>query len=199
MPERLRRKLPYLAHYPVLAGHPGKPEMHNTLRRDHYWSRTASNVLLTLRSFQGCTRRCETSFKSQKRSNLSLVAGLLQLGAIDVLASLKEVERGSISIPVITDLLTNWAGCTGLPKAIDSTAASSCVKYFVHANGAPKYILTKNGRQFFVSLFESVFEMLCFKQCFTTACQLQRSRRTELFSRTNVQRLRQHTRENQMD
>ncbi len=197
VPEALRPRVLRLAHYPVLAGHPGGCRMYHTLRRTYYWPSMAHDAYATVRECIDCARnrikeRSKTSFLK-----LFPAAAPLEFVCMDLLGPLPRTARHNRFLLVLTDRFSKLTRTVPLTNTSTPTVAKAFCEHWVFAYGAPVYLLTDNGSQFASKFFLDVCSILGVKQLFTTTYHPQTNGQAERFNRTLLQALRNYIAEHQ--
>ena len=103
LPESLRPRLLQLAHYAIVADHPGLNRMYYHIRRHYYWPHLTAEIAATVRNCASC------AIKLRRRTNLLKLFPAtrpLESVSIDILGSLPKSERGKRFLLVITDRFT---------------------------------------------------------------------------------------------
>lgn len=85
LPKVLRERALYLAHYPVMAGHPGGTRMCHNLRRQVYWPSMAMDVYNTVRNCVPCARERVKLRRHASHMKLFPATAPLEFNGIDLL------------------------------------------------------------------------------------------------------------------
>lgn len=94
VPTSLRPTILYLAHYSILAGHPGECRMYDSLFREYYRPNMAADVRNMVPSCSYC-HRVGTKFRHQCKLELFPWCRPLEFVAIDILGPLLRTRTGS--------------------------------------------------------------------------------------------------------
>ena len=197
VPRSLQPRVLRLAHYPVLAGHPGGCRMYHTLRQTYYWPAMAHDAYATVRECSDCARnrvkeRSKTSFLK-----LFPAAAPLEFVCMDILGPLPRTARHNRFLLVLTDRFSKLTRTVPLTNVSTPTVAKAFCEHWVFAYGPPVYLLTDNGSQFASKFFVDVCTILGIKQLFTTTYHPQTNGQAERFNRTLLQALRNYVAEHQ--
>ena len=190
VPESIKRRVLYLSHYPLLAGHPNGSKMYDSMRRNYYCSVMANGVFQTAKYFRPCAEARGTRYKTQKPMNLFPATKPLEYIAMELLGPFPPTENGSTNILFITDSFSNLAQVTPLSSTTASVVANTLIDNFVIPYGLPVSILSDNRPQFVAKFFEAVCLTLGLKHVTTTAYHPQKNGQTERYNQTLATRLR---------
>jgi len=199
IPETLQPRVLYLAHYPLLAGHPKSTKMYETMRRQYYWPRMMEDVTQTAKDCRECAEARGTRYKSQKPMKLFPARKPLEFIAMDLLGPFPATESGSTNILVITDRFSKLAQVTPLSSTTAPAVANAFIEHWVIPYGLPAFLLSDNGPQFVGKFFEAICLTLKVKHVATTAYHPQTNGQTERYNQTLATRLRIFTDSNNKD
>lgn len=186
VPDSLRDRLLYLAHYPRLAGHPGGSRRYQSLKKDFYWPNLANDIFQTprhCRSFiavRGALRR------DSSRLKLFPSSGPLEFVPVDILGPLPKAADGYQYILLITHPLSKMTRAILMSTIAAATVAGQFLTSCSYPYGTPTFFLAVHGPQFVAKFFEAVCRMFAVRYWRTTAYHPQTNRRTERFNRTLV-------------
>lgn len=129
VPKLLRARVLYLAHYPQLAGQPGRPRTYCTIRRKSYWQHMTNAVLRVARDCPFCARTRSTVRKHQKYSKLFPAARPSAFVAMNLLRPLPRTERGHKYVLVFTDRFSNSDSFVLLPATTAIVVANALLDH----------------------------------------------------------------------
>lgn len=93
--------------------------------------------------------------------------------AMDIVGPLKKTENGNEYIFTIQDLFSKFCLAVPLPNTLSSTIADAFIKKYIYVFGAPKTVLTDQGRNFLSELMFRISKRFRIKKLRTTAFHLQ--------------------------
>lgn len=102
VPITLQPTILFLAHHPVLPGHPRERKMYDTLCWEYYWPHMWNNIYQTLRDCQMRPKE-STAWRHQRHLRLFSATGLLKFIAIDIARHFLKSAQGSHIVVVFTD------------------------------------------------------------------------------------------------
>ena len=199
VPASLRDRILYLAHYTRLSGHPGGIRMYYTLRREFYWPQMANDAFAVVGNCASCAQVRGTRYKAQKFLQLFPASGPLEFVAMDILGDLTRTSRHNRFVLVITDRFSKLTVAIPLRTITAAVVADAFLSHWVFKYGAPKYLLTDNGKQFAAKFFDSVCGLLGVRHYFTAFYHPQTNGQTERFNKTIMERLRHFAADHQTD
>ena len=118
---------------------------------------------------------------------------------MDFVGPLPETESGNKWLLVITDYLTKWVEAFPTKDAKANTVAKILIKEIICRHGAPKKLLTDQGRQFVSNLLAKVCEYFNTKKINTTSYHPQCNGLTERFNGTLCSMIASYCNEKQED
>ena len=160
LPKPLRQRALLLAHYPVLAGHPGGSRMYQTLRRTFYWPSMAMDVYNNVRHCTSCAKERISLRKHASYLSLFPAQNPLEFVAIDILGPLPRTSNGNRYHLVITDRFSKIGQTIPLRKTTAETVARAFCEHWVFIYGPPAKLLYDNGGQFNAKLFPCITQIL---------------------------------------
>ena len=95
-----------MAHYAVIAGHPGQTRMKHTIQQTYYWPQMAADVISTVRSCPNCAKNRIHLIKNSNPMKLFPATAPLESMAMDLLGPLQKSKAENRFILVMTDLFT---------------------------------------------------------------------------------------------
>lgn len=190
IPEALRPRALYLAHYTPVSGHPGISRQYYTMRRTFYWPSMISDIQKMCKDCHTCAKERTRLRSHQSPMKLFPATEPLEFVAIDILGPLPRSTKGHQYILVITDRFTKLTRVTPLHSITAIAVAKAFIDDWVFSYGAPARLLSDNGSQFTAKLFQSACAQLGIKNVFTTAYHPQTNGQTERFNRTLLAGLR---------
>lgn len=127
VPISLRSIILYVAHYPILAGHPGERRMYDSSCREYHWPNMSTEPYNTVRSCTDCPR-VGTKFRHRRKIEFLPPGGPLGFVAIDILGPVSLIMSGKTITVIIT------------VRYSDLTRAVSITK--ITSTGSPIFIST---------------------------------------------------------
>ena len=118
---------------------------------------------------------------------------------MDILGDLTRTSRHNRFVLVITDRFSKLKVAIPLRTITAAVVADAFLSHWVFKYGAPKYLLTDNGKQFAAKFFDSVCGLLGVRHYFTAFYHPQTNGQTERFNKTIMERLRHFAADHQTD
>lgn len=155
-------------HCSTIGGHKGEKKTYTRILNNYYWKNMIKDIKEFVRNCLECQRvkanrrPCITPLEltdTPKRFNDKV--------AMDVVGPLRETRRGHKYILTAQCLLTKHSWAWPLSNYTSESCANVFLKHYICRYGAPKIILTDNGRNF-VSEFMKTFEKIIGIQHVTT-------------------------------
>ena len=103
VPQSLKKRVLYLNHYPLLAGHPGGRKLYQRIRHHFYWPALEIDCYATVRNCPECARNRIKLRKNTGQLQLFPAKAPLESVCIDLLGELIRTSRGHKYLLVITD------------------------------------------------------------------------------------------------
>ena len=199
VPFTLRDRLLKLSHEPPIAGHPGETRMFETLRMHFYWPHMAADVHWYVRNCRPCAKKRSKYRKTKRLLKLFPATVPLESIAIDILGPLTRTRKKNRYLLVISDRFTKLTQVVSLPRINAYTVAVAFCEAWVFKYGAPRSLLSDNGKQFVAQLFQSVCKILGVSNIFTATYHPQTNGQVERYNRTILSMLRNYVNEHQSD
>ncbi len=199
VPASLRHRVLYLAHNPILQGHPRTTKMYDSLRQSFYWPMMFADVDHYVSKCTSCARSRGTPFKHQHPLKLFPATQPLDEIAMDLIGPLPKTSNGKRHILVITDRYSKLSRAIPMAKTTAPHVAAVFMNNWVFPYGVPKSILTDNGPQFIAEFFEFVCAVIDIKRIAITAYHAQTNGQTERYNQTLERRIRHYVNEHQDD
>lgn len=159
----------------------------------------AANATATVRNCHLRPRNRVPSWKNLNRLRMFPALRPLQAGAIGILGPLSRKKHRKRSIPVITDRSSKLTQATTLRKIIARNAATAFFETWIFKYRPPETLLSDNGTQSALRLFQIVGQLMGLHNYFTSAHHPQTSRQVEWYNQTLFSVLRYYVNEPQND
>lgn len=190
LPSTLRHRVLRLAHYHLLAGHPGQSRLHKRLRRTYYWPQMAADTATTVRECVSCSKNRIRLIKQVNPMRLFPPSEPLESVAMDILGPLPKSKSGSQFILVITDRFSKLTQVVPLRRIKAYDVALAFVEEWVFKCGPPKTLLSDNGSHFVSLFFQQVCQVMSVNNRFRTTYHPQTNGQAERFNRSLTAMLR---------
>lgn len=102
----LQKRLLNLSHPPPLSGHLAQLHMYETMQRDYYWPKMASNVYRAVTSCHSCAKN-GIKLKHKRHLQLLRTSAPYKFVALDILDSLSKATKGNHHVVIVTDRYFN--------------------------------------------------------------------------------------------
>lgn len=135
----MRPILLHLAHHSILAGHPGKRRMYDSLRRAYYCPNIVAEAYCTVKSYMDCPI-IGTKLWHERKLGLFSSSGPLQFVAVGILGPLLRTTSGSQFLVIITNRYVKFTWAIHTVK-IMSTQVVIFFKHWAIPYGIPRHNL----------------------------------------------------------
>ena len=199
LPPPLQYEVLVHAHDDLTGGHLGTFKTYEKLRDRFYWRGMYKDVEHWVRSCVDCATR--------KRPRNNLRASLLPIPvdgawdrvAVDCLGPLPVTWSGNRYIVVFTEYLTKWPEIFPVKNIDADTIAKLLVNEIISRHGAPRTLLSDQGKNFLSQLVSEVCKLYRIKKLNTTAYHPQTDGLVERMNSTLCQTLSMFVSRNQKD
>lgn len=168
VPAELRERLLTLAHYPKVAGHPGRDKLFATIRREYFWPGMSMDCSRLVQQCPSCARKRLKGQRRVSKMNLFPPSNPLEFVALDLLGPLPVTRQVNRFLLVIGDRYIKDAQTVPLKTVMASECAHAFFSHWMAKYGAPLLVLSENGSQFASRFFQAVCATLGVKQIFTS-------------------------------
>ncbi|KAL0128587.1 hypothetical protein PUN28_003742 [Cardiocondyla obscurior] len=169
-PRDLRSSIIGEMHCSPTGGHRGVNKTYNRIKHKYYWENLKQEVQLYIQQCLQCQLKKLVRVKTKQPMLITDTPGTsFDKIAMDIVGPLPKTDRGNEYILTMQDQLTKF--CMGIPlqNQTSETIAEVFVDRFVCVLGAPKAILTDQGRNFISDLIKKVAKIFRIRKFRTTA------------------------------
>lgn len=103
LPEVLRERVLYMAHYSVTSAHPGGRRIYTSIRRNLYWPGLVLDCYATVKQWPTRAQNRVVVRKHWNKLHLFRANGSLELVAIDILGPFLKTEKRNLFLLIMTD------------------------------------------------------------------------------------------------
>ena len=167
-PESLRPRLLQLAHYAIVAGHPGLNRMYYNIRLHYYMPHLAADVAATVRNCASCAKNRVRLRRRKNLLKLFPATRPMESVGIDILGPLPKSKRGKRFLLVISDRFTKLTTMVALRNINAYSVAFAFCEAWIFKYGPPRRVLSDNGKQFTSRFFQSIFKLLGLSNAYTS-------------------------------
>jgi len=151
-------------------GHRGVTKTYNRIKHNYYWENLKSDVQRYIQQCLQCQLKKLVRVKTKQLMVITDTPGSsFDKVAMDIVGPLPKTERGNEYILTLQDQLTKFCMGIPLPDQTSETIAEAFVDRFICVLGAPKAILTDQGRNFINDLMKKVAKIFRIRKFRTTA------------------------------
>ncbi|HEY1644970.1 MAG TPA: reverse transcriptase domain-containing protein, partial [Candidatus Saccharimonadales bacterium] len=200
IPQQLRVQVIESFHDEPLGGHLGRMKTFEKIRSRVYWNNMETDINLWVRTCAKCNA------KKRSYTNGQRIQGVFDIPScpwervsIDILGPLPVSRSENQYILTVTDHFTCWVEAFALPSTKTEIIAQVFIDEIVCRYGAPKLLLSDQGKNFVGGLAQEIWKMLNIKKIQTTPYHPQTNGRTERFNHTLTTMLSMYVNENQKD
>ena len=169
-PRDLRPEIIKEMHCLPTGGHRGVTKTYNRIKHSYYWENLKLDVLRHIQQCLQCQLKKLVRVKTKQPMIITDTPGAsFDKVAMDIVGPLPKTERGNEYILTLQDQLTKF--CMGIPlhNQTAETIAEAFVDRFICVLGAPKTILTDQGRNFISDLMKKIAKIFRIRKFRTTA------------------------------
>jgi hypothetical protein len=170
-------------HENPLAGHFGVDQTYQKIAERYYWPDLRKQVYDFVRTCDTCQRRGPPPKQPEPLHPIRVGEPFDRVG-IDMVGPLPVTTQGNKYIIVATDYLTKWPEAWPTADATAVTAADFLVDCIIARHGAPRELLSDQGRTFLNQLLAAVCDRWEIQQTFATAYHLQTNGLVERYNKT---------------
>lgn len=157
-------------HASAIGGHKGVSKTYNRLRQRYYWKNMKEQVQTFIQGCQNCQLKKLIRVKHKQPMTLTDTPGTsFDKVALDIMGPLPTSTVGNRYILTMQDLLTKYLILIPLANTTSCDIADAMRKGLLSYFGAPRCILTDQGKNFTSSLIRILAKKYKIKQIRTTA------------------------------
>lgn len=170
IPRSLIDEVLYACHDDLTAGHLSFQKTYDKVQARFYWKGMYSDVESWCRSCVDCaTKKSPKNRPKAPLNPIPIVEAPFHRVAVDVLGPFPPTYNSNKYIIVFSDYLTRWPEVVAVNNAGAKTATKAFVKEIVCRHGAPRELLSDNGKNFRSNLMKEICKLTNTKKTFTTA------------------------------
>lgn len=157
-------------HASAIGGHKGVTKTYKRIRENFFWENMKDQIQNYIAKCRNCQLKKLVRVKTKQPMVITDTPGrAFDKISMDIVGPLPVTRKGNSYILTIQDLLTKYCFAIPLMRTTAVDIAEAFVDKFVCAVGAPKAILTDQGRNFLSSLMKTVAKKYRIKLFQTTA------------------------------
>ena len=169
-PKDLRLTIISETHCSPMGGHRGVTKTYNRIKHNYYWENLKLDVQRHIQQCLQCQLKKLVRVKTKQPMIITDTPGSsFDKVAMDIVGPLPKTERGKEYILTLQDQLTKYCMGIPLPNQTAETIAEVFVDRFICILGAPKAILTDQGRNFIGDLMKRIAKIFRIRKFRTTA------------------------------
>ncbi|KAM0730323.1 Retrovirus-related Pol polyprotein from transposon 17.6 [Formica fusca] len=169
-PKDLRSVIISEMHCLPTGGHRGVTKTYNRIKHNYYWENLKADVQRYIQQCLQCQLKKLVRVKTKQPMIITDTPGSsFDKVAMDIVGPLPKTERGNEYILTLQDQLTKFCMGIPLPNQTSETIAEAFVDRFICVLGAPKAILTDQGRNFLSDLIKKIAKLFKIRKFRTTA------------------------------
>jgi hypothetical protein len=184
VPAPLRKLVLEHSHNSLLGGHYGFSKMFYRIRNDFYWPGMAKDVRDYVRTCVSCNSRKMPLEKQIGDLQPLQSTEPFDIIGIDLIGPLKTTKEGYKYILVIQDLFSKWVEAFPIRSKTAEEVADVLLREVVCRFGAPRQILSDNGKEFLNELLTAVCKVIGSVKIFTAPYRPQTDGQVERFNKT---------------
>lgn len=157
-------------HASAIGGHKGVTKTYKRIRENFFWENMKTQIQEYIAKCRNCQLKKLVRVKTKQPMVITDTPGrAFDKISMDIVGPLPTTRKGNSYILTIQDLLTKYCFAIPLMRTTTVDIAEAFVDKFICSVGAPKAILTDQGRNFLSSLMKSVAKKYRIKLFQTTA------------------------------
>lgn len=157
-------------HASAIGGHKGVNKTYKRIRENFYWENMKTQIQEFIAKCRNCQLKKLVRVKTKQPMVLTDTPGSsFDKISMDIVGPLPTTSSGNSYILTIQDLLTKYSVAVPLARTTSVDIADAFINRFICSHGAPKAILTDQGRNFLSSLIKSIAKKYRIKLYQTTA------------------------------
>ena len=169
-PKDLRSVIISEMHSLPTGGHRGVTKTYSRIKHNYYWENLKSDVQKFIQQCLQCQLKKLVRVKTKQPMVITDTPGSsFDKVAMDIVGPLPKTENGNEYILTLQDQLTKFSMGIPLPNQTSETIAEAFVDRFICTFGAPKAILTDQGRNFISDLMKKIAKLFKIRKFRTTA------------------------------
>ncbi|KAL6427138.1 hypothetical protein ACFW04_008640 [Cataglyphis niger] len=169
-PKDLRSIIIGETHCLPTGGHRGVTKTYNRIKHNYYWENLKSDVQKYIQQCLQCQLKKLVRVKTKQPMIITDTPGSsFDKVAMDIVGPLPKTERDNEYILTLQDQLTKFCMEIPLQNQTSETIAEAFVDHFICIFGAPKAILTDQGRNFISELMRKIAKIFKIRKFRTTA------------------------------
>lgn len=169
-PKDLRSEIIREMHCLPTGGHRGVTKTYNRIKHNYCWENLKIDVQRHIQQCLQCQLKKLVRVKTKQPMIITDTPGsAFDKVAMDIVGPLPKTEKGNEYILTLQDQLTKFCMGIPLPNQSSGTIAEAFVDKFVCILGAPKAILTDQGRNFISDLMKKIAKIFRIRKFRTTA------------------------------
>lgn len=170
VPEDKRNEIFSELHNSPVGGHKGVSKTFHRIRQQYYWENLKQDIQRRIQQCLSCQLKKLFRLKTKQKMIITDTPGTtLDKLAMDIVGPLPKTKNGNEYILTMQDQLSKYCLGVPLPNALASTIADAFVKRYIRIFGAPRIVLTDQGRNFLSSPMKRIAKRIKIKQVKTTA------------------------------
>ncbi|RLU23008.1 hypothetical protein DMN91_005286 [Ooceraea biroi] len=169
-PKDLHSEIIREMHYLPTGGHRGVTKTYSRIKHKYYWENLKSDVQKHIQQCLQCQLKKLVRVKTKQPMLITDTPGAaFDKVAMDIVGPLPRTDNGNEYILTLQDQLTKFCLGIPLPDQTSATIAEAFVNKFICVFGAPKAILTDQGRNFISDLMRKLAKIFKIRKFRTIA------------------------------
>ncbi|XP_051170602.1 SCAN domain-containing protein 3-like [Leptopilina boulardi] len=169
-PEEYRTKIIAAYHDSLIAGHKGVNKTYHRIREKYTWPGLRQDITEYIRKCRSCAQK--KIVRNQNRENMIITDTPLDAWervSLDTVGKLPTTANGNCHVLTMQDQLSKYSIFVAIPDISATTIAHAIATNLFSVYGAPKCILTDQGRSFTSDLLRKLAKIFKVSQVTTTA------------------------------
>ena len=165
-----RDQIFYELHKSPIGGHKGVSKTFNRIKQSYYWENLKTDIQRRIQQCLDCQLKKLVRLKTKQPMVITDTPGVaFDKIAMDIVGPLKISKNCNEYILTIQDQLSKFCMATPLQNTLASMITDAFIKRFICIFGAPRVVLTDQGKNFLSSLMGRIAKRFKIKKIRTTA------------------------------
>ena len=170
VPFEKRDEIFYELHKSPIGGHKGVSKTYNRIKQLYYWENLKIDIQSRIQQCLDCQLKKLVRLKTKQPMVITDTPGAaFDKIAMDIVGPLKTSKNGNKYILTMQDQLSKFCLAVPLQNTLASTIADAFIKRFICVFGAPKVVLTDQGKNFLSNLMARIAKRFRIRKIRTTA------------------------------
>lgn len=170
VPPEERDRIFFETHNSPLGGHKGVSKTYQRIKNNYFWENLKDDIQRRIQQCPDCQLKNLVRIKTRQPMLITDTPGtVFEKIAMDIVDPLPVSDKGNEYILTMHDLLSKFCIAIPIQNMLAITIADVFIKRFICLYGAPKALLTDQGRNFVSTFMQRIAKRFRIKKIQTTA------------------------------